>query len=116
MPRGVLGCIQDEGTCFAGKCSTQFVGIECPGWRMQWHVDRNRVRHYDIWHVRIVIRLDNDHLVTRIDQPQDGGEDSLRGTRGDNNSSGQINIQIVEACRVVDDSLAYRDGSRTGGV
>src|SRR5260221_13437518 len=74
------------------------------------------MRHHYIWHVRIVIRLDNNHLVTGINQPQDRGEDPLSRPCSDDNSADDVDIQIVEACCVIDDSLAQRCGSRTGGV
>ncbi len=83
---------------------------------MQRHTDGHGMSHDNIWYVRIIKWLDDDHLIARVNQSQDGGEDALGRSRSDHNAMCGVDIQIVEAPCMVDNSLAKRRGTGTGRI
>ena len=113
---GVLRGVQDQRSRAFAERGAQFIGIKCPGRRMEGHIDRHSVRHQNIWHIRIVKRLDYNHLVSQINQPQYSRENPLGRARSDDHPACHADLQVVETCRVIDNRFAQRRDANTRGI
>src|SRR5260221_11202913 len=81
---GIVRRVKDQCTRLLTKRSPQLIGVERPGGGMERHIDRYSVRHADIGHIRIVKKLDDNHLIARVPQPQNTPENTLVGSRSSN--------------------------------
>src|SRR5436853_4821361 len=108
MSAWIMWRIQDQYTWLLRKGSTQFVGVQCPGRRMQRHIERYGVCHDDIWHIRIIKWLDGNHLIARINESENSSENALSCSRRDDNPSCRIDIQRIESCCMIGNGVAQR--------
>src|SRR5947209_20249093 len=116
MSAWIMWCIQEQYTWLLRKGSTQFVGVQCPGRRMQRHIERYGIGHDDIWHIRIIKWLDGNHLIARINEAEDCRENTLSCSCCNDNSSCWIDIQRIEPSRMIGNGAAQRRSSRARGI
>lgn len=90
------------------------VGAEVRGAEGQRYADG--ARHGDAGGVRVVERLEGDHLVARLQQGEHRGGDGLRGPRGDQHLRVGVETDAVEAPLVVGDRRAEFRDARTRRV
>ena len=58
--------------------------------------DPDRARHRDVGHVGVVVGLERDHLVARLEQGEQGGRDRLGRPRGDQHLGVRVVAEVVE--------------------
>ena len=68
--------------------------------------------HGDVRGVGVVVGLERDHLVARLDQGQQGGGDGLGGPGGDQDLGVRVVVQAVEALLVLGDRRGGARGRR----
>jgi hypothetical protein len=111
---GVVGRVEHEELGARAERAVELVGIEVPAGRPQPHHPRDAARHLDGGHVEIIEGLEDDHLVARIDQGQDGVEQGLGGAAGDGDLGLRIDGVAVARLEVGGDGMAQA-GQPGGG-
>ena len=83
---------------------------------MHRDVDWYTPRHLYARHITVVIGLEDDDLVARINQPHDSAVDALGGARGHDDARLRIDIESIENLSVPGDALAQGGEARAGRV
>ena len=92
----VVRRVQDDRTRALREGAPQAVGIELPARRLQRDVDLASGREAHGRQVVLVERLDDDHLVARVDHGEDRGADRLGHAAGDDDVAVGVEAQPVE--------------------
>jgi hypothetical protein len=113
----VRGVEQDEAGAVGDRVA-QLVQVEAEGAVVRAEGDRDAgaARHRDARRVRVVVRLQRDHLVARLQQGQQRGGDGLGGARGDQHLGVGVAGQPVEALLVFGDGGTQFGDARAGRV
>ena len=77
---------------------------------------RRAARHRDTGGVRVVVRLQRDHLVARFDERQQRRGDGLGRTRGDQDLGGRVDLDPVVPPLVVRDRVPQLRDAAAGRV
>ena len=77
---GVVGAVDQDGAGARrdGGLDLGEVGAECAG--CERHPHHGAACEFDVGHITVVTRLQNDHFVPRPHHGQDGGDDGLGGS------------------------------------
>ncbi len=116
MPVG-LRAVQDDRPRAGAESGLQLIGVDAPVGLAQRDVARDGAGQDGIRPVILVERLEDDHLVARINEGEHGGDHPLGRPAGD----GDLGLRIdrpgrVEAGRLGGDRLAEVAGSPRDGV
>src|SRR5579875_3111577 len=97
MPAGIVGRVEDQRARSGCEGRAQFVRVKLPVGSVEWNTDRYCVRHNDIGLVRVIERLDKNHLVTWINQTKHSSKDRFGSARRDDNTIYRIDVHIIKA-------------------
>jgi len=113
--RVVRGVEQDEPGAHRHRLG-QLVQVGAEVRRAQRDRDADAARHGDVRGVGVVVGLERDHLVARLDQGEHGGGDRLGGAGGDQHLVVRVVAQAPESLVVRGDGPAQFRYPRPGRV
>ena len=115
-PVGLCGVLSRMSLVRVGHRLGQLVQVGAEIRRAQRDRDADAARHGDVRGVGVVVGLERDHLVARLDQREHGGGDRLGGARGDQHLVVRVVAQPAEPLVVRGDGLAQFRYARAGRV
>ena len=111
----VVRAVQQDHPGAVGDDGLELVGVEAVVGCAQGHRASYAARELDRRAVAVVVGLADDHLVTRVDQPEHGRCDRLGGAGRDHDLVGR-ELETVVALLVPDDRLDELGGAVAGWV
>ena len=112
---GVMGRIDDDHARTRADRRFHGTGIEIH-LISERHMHRQTTEQAHRWRIAVIRWIDDDHLITGMDQGSDGGEDGLGGTCRNGDLRSGIVVHIVKFQRLLGDRFVQRWKARHGGI